>query len=36
MIKKAISDDFFEISFVQSETNEKLRLCNNFKDTYSE
>ena len=36
MMKKAVSDDFFEISFAQSETNEKLRLCNNFKDTYRE
>ena len=35
-MKKAVSDDFFEISFAQSETNEKLRLCNNFKDTYRE
>lgn len=36
MIKKGVSDDFFEISFAQSETNEKLKLCNEFKDTYSE
>lgn len=36
MMKKAVSDDFFEISFAQSETNERLKLCNDYKDTYRE
>lgn len=36
MMKKAVSDDFFEISFAQSETNERLKLCDSFNDTYRE
>lgn len=36
MIKKGVSDDFFEISFAQSETNERLKLCDDYKDTYRE
>lgn len=36
MMKKAVSDDFFEISFAQSETNERLKLCDDYKDTYRE
>ncbi|SQB99436.1 Uncharacterised protein [Helicobacter fennelliae] len=36
MMKKAISDDFFEISFAQSEANERLKLCDDYKDTYRE
>lgn len=35
-MRKSVSDDFFEISFAQSEVNERLNLCNEFKDTYSE
>ena len=36
MMKKAVSDDFFEISFAQSETNERLKLYDDYKDTYRE
>ncbi|STQ84976.1 Uncharacterised protein [Helicobacter fennelliae] len=36
MMKKGVSDDFFEISFAQSEANERLKLCDDYKDTYSE
>lgn len=36
MMKKAVSDDFFEISFAQSETNERLKLCDDYNDTYRE